>query len=173
MSYRWVWAVVFSTAQKAWANTAHRLSLMCKKVLKKVDHTRLPSVGFRSWSRFLAVSPQVTWVINQAVGCHYFPQACSYPRNPQEDCYQFCCLVNRGTMGVNSLPKTVIRQRRDCDSNPGPSAPESSTLTTSKSKRNIRSAREYSLPRRKNELIPQNYSEIRRYMCRYLHSQAC
>ena len=33
-------------------------------------------------------------------------------------------------MGVNSLPKTVIRQRRDCDLNPGPSAPESSTLTT-------------------------------------------
>jgi len=31
---------------------------------------------------------------------------------------------------VNSLPKTVIRQRRGCDSNPGPSAPESSTLTT-------------------------------------------
>ena len=33
-------------------------------------------------------------------------------------------------MGVNSLPKTVIRQRRGCDLNPGPSAPESSTLTT-------------------------------------------
>jgi len=33
-------------------------------------------------------------------------------------------------MGVNSLPKTVFRQRRDCDLNPGPSAPESSTLTT-------------------------------------------
>jgi len=31
---------------------------------------------------------------------------------------------------VNSLAKTVTRQRRDCDSNPGPSAPESSTLTT-------------------------------------------
>ena len=43
---------------------------------------------------------------------------------------QFCCLVNKGTMGVNSLPKTVTRQRRDCDLNPGPSAPESSTLTT-------------------------------------------
>jgi len=42
----------------------------------------------------------------------------------------FCCLVNRGTMGVNSLPKTVTLQRRDCDLNPGPSAPESSTLTT-------------------------------------------
>jgi len=33
-------------------------------------------------------------------------------------------------MGVNSLPKTVTRQRRDRDLNPGPSAPESSTLTT-------------------------------------------
>jgi len=33
-------------------------------------------------------------------------------------------------MGVNSLPKTVILQRRDCDLNPGPSAPESSMLTT-------------------------------------------
>jgi len=33
-------------------------------------------------------------------------------------------------MGVNSLPKTVALQRLDCDLNPGPSAPESSTLTT-------------------------------------------
>jgi len=33
-------------------------------------------------------------------------------------------------MAVNSLPKTVNRLRRDCDLNPGPSAPESSTLTT-------------------------------------------
>jgi len=31
---------------------------------------------------------------------------------------------------VNSLPKTVTRQRRDCDLNPDPSASESSTLTT-------------------------------------------
>ena len=33
-------------------------------------------------------------------------------------------------MDVNSLPKTVTRQRRDCDLNPGPTAPESSMLTT-------------------------------------------
>ena len=33
-------------------------------------------------------------------------------------------------MGVNSLPKTVTRKRRDCDMNPGPSAPESNALTT-------------------------------------------
>ena len=33
-------------------------------------------------------------------------------------------------MGVNSLPKTVTRQRCDSDLNPGPTAPQSSTLTT-------------------------------------------
>ena len=33
-------------------------------------------------------------------------------------------------MGVNILPQTVTRQRRDCDLNPGCSAHESSTLTT-------------------------------------------
>ena len=31
---------------------------------------------------------------------------------------------------MNSLPKTVTRQRRGCDLNPGYSARESSTLTT-------------------------------------------
>jgi len=45
----------------------------------KVAHTRLPSVGFRSWYRFFAVSPQVTWVTNPAVGCHYFPPGLQYP----------------------------------------------------------------------------------------------
>jgi len=81
-----------------------------KKV--KVAHTRLPSVKFRCWSRFLAVSLHVTWVINPAVGCHYFPPGLQLPP------LQFCCLENRGTMGVNSLPKTVTRQRRSCDLNP-------------------------------------------------------
>ena len=48
----------------------------------KVAHTRLPSVGFRIWSRFSAVSLQVTFIINLVVGCHYFPpgpQLCSQP----------------------------------------------------------------------------------------------
>ena len=31
---------------------------------------------------------------------------------------------------MNSLPKTVTRQRRGCDLKSGPSVPESSTLTT-------------------------------------------
>jgi len=33
-------------------------------------------------------------------------------------------------MGVKSLPRTVTQQRRGCDLNPGPTSPESSTLTT-------------------------------------------
>jgi len=52
------------------------------------------------------------------------------PATLKRDATNFCCLVNKGTMGVNSLPKTVTRQRRDCDLNPGLFAPESSTLTT-------------------------------------------
>ena len=47
-----------------------------------------------------------------------------------EGCYHFCCLVNRGMKGVNSLSKTVTRQRRDCGLKSGPSALESSALTT-------------------------------------------
>jgi len=31
---------------------------------------------------------------------------------------------------VNSLPKTVTRQRHDCDLNPGPSAPKSANHST-------------------------------------------
>ena len=48
----------------------------------KVAHTRLPSAGFRSWSQFLAVSPQVTWIINPTVGCHYFPPGLQLPPQP-------------------------------------------------------------------------------------------
>ena len=51
----------------------------CKK---KVARTRLPIVGFLSWSWFLAVSLQVTWVINPAVGCHYFLPGLQLPPQP-------------------------------------------------------------------------------------------
>jgi len=39
-----------------------------------------------------------------------------------EGCYQFHCLVNRWTMGMNSLPKTVTWKHRGCDLNLGSSA---------------------------------------------------
>ena len=46
------------TVDRSISNLPQRVSRMCKKV--KVAHTRLPSVRFRSRSRFLAVSLQVT-----------------------------------------------------------------------------------------------------------------
>ena len=52
------------------------------------------------------------------------------PSQPLRGLLPISLLGNRGTMGVNSLPKTVTRHGRGCDLNPGPSAPESSTLTT-------------------------------------------
>jgi len=62
-------------------NTCYRQhSHSIKKV--NVAHTRLPSVGFWSRSRFLAVSLQVMRVINPAVGCHYFPPGLQLPPQP-------------------------------------------------------------------------------------------
>ena len=50
----------------------------CNLYLKKVAHTRLPSVGFRSWSQFLAVILQLTWL--KPVGCcHYFRPGLQLP----------------------------------------------------------------------------------------------
>ena len=49
---------------------------------------------------------------------------------PKRAATNFTASINRGAMGVNSLPKTVTRKRHGCDLNLGPSAPESSMLTT-------------------------------------------
>ena len=49
---------------------------------KKGSPYWLLNVGFRSWSRFLAVSLQVMWVINPLVGCHYFPPGLQLPPQP-------------------------------------------------------------------------------------------
>jgi len=73
------------------ANTGVRYG----KTIKKVARTRLPSVGFRSWSRFLAVSLQVTWVINSAVGCHYFPPGLQLPSHPLRWPLSFLLLVEQ------------------------------------------------------------------------------
>ena len=99
-----------------------------KKV--KVAHTRLPSVEFRNWSRFLAVSLQVTLVMNPAVGCHYFPPGLQLPSQPLRGLLPILLLGEQRHDGCEQFAKNVTRQRRGCDLNAGHSAPESSTLTT-------------------------------------------
>ena len=66
-----------SSALNKSASHKRRHAISVKKV--KVADTRIQSVGFRSWSRILAVSPQVTWVINPVVGCHYIPPGLQLP----------------------------------------------------------------------------------------------
>jgi len=63
-------------------------------------------------------------------GCHYFPPGLQLPSQPLRGLLPVSLLGEQRRDGLNSLPKTVTRQRRGCDLNPGPSAPESSTLTT-------------------------------------------
>jgi len=63
------------------------------------------------------------------VGCHYFQPGQQLPSQPMGQ-YQFRCLVNRGMKGMKGVPKTVTRQCRGCNLNPGATAPESSMLTT-------------------------------------------
>ena len=58
---------------------AHSLCVNQFKEKGNVAHTRLQSIWFWSWSRFLAVSLQVTWIINPTVGCHYFPPGVRLP----------------------------------------------------------------------------------------------
>jgi len=71
-------------AQKSWRRLACSFIFLVSSLViaKKLAHTVLPSVGFRSWSRFLAVSLQMAWVINPAVGCRYFPPGLHLPPQP-------------------------------------------------------------------------------------------
>ena len=82
----------------------------------KVTHTRLPSVRFRSCSRFLAVSLHcdVSHKPDGRLPLLSVKKAAIIP-------VLLLGEVNRDTMGVNNLPKAVTQQRRDCDLNPGPS----------------------------------------------------
>jgi len=65
------------------------------------------------------------------ISCRYFPPGLQLPSRPLRGLLSVPLLGEQRHDGVNSLPKTVTRQRRvDCDLNPGPSASESNTLTT-------------------------------------------
>ena len=81
----------------------HTVQCICTSHKKiKAAHTRLPSVGFRSWSRFLAVSLQVTWVINPAVGCHYFPLGLRFEPG------SFCASVQHANHSATEPPPYFI-----------------------------------------------------------------
>jgi len=75
----------------------------------------------------LSSQPAVTWVINTAEGCHYFPPA---PSQPVTGLLPISLLGEQRHDGCERFAKTVTRQHRSCDLNPGPSVLESSTLTT-------------------------------------------
>jgi len=86
-----------------------------KKV--KISRTRLPSVGFRSWSRFLAVSLQVTWVQ------HANHSATEPPRNSNSmyfdggvHTYTLCAMLRCASKNTRSvLPVQRSNAQRMCE----------------------------------------------------------
>ena len=82
-----------------------------KKV--KVAHTRLPSLGSPSWSRFLTVSLQVMWIINPTVGCRYFPPDLQLPPQPLRGLLPVLLLGeqrhNEWTICLILLPESRLR----------------------------------------------------------------
>ena len=68
------------------------------------------NVGHRADPDFLAVSPQLTLVINPVVGCHYFPQGpwlLSQPKRSPLGRYQIILLGDRGTQVLVACPKPL------------------------------------------------------------------
>ena len=96
----------------------------------KVAHTRLPSVGFWSWSWFLAVSLQVPRVINPAVGCHYFLPGLQLPPQPLRGLLPILLLGEQGHNGCEQFAQHCYTTTSWLRFEPGPSVPESSKLTT-------------------------------------------
>ena len=95
-----------------------------------VAHTRLPSVGFLSWSQFLAVSLQVTRVINLVVGCHYFLPGLQLPLQPLRGLLPISLLGEQRHDGCELFAEDCYPTASWLRLNPGPTAQESSTLTT-------------------------------------------
>ena len=66
-----------------------------KKCKRKGSLYSITERRFRSWSRFLAVSLQVTWVVTRAVCCHYrayFPPGPQLPSRPLRGLLPFSLL---------------------------------------------------------------------------------
>ena len=64
------------------------------------------------------------------IGCHYFPPGPQLPSQPLRGPPPISLHGEQRHDGCEQLPKTVTRERHGYDLNPGPSASESSTLTT-------------------------------------------
>jgi len=73
-----------------WRHMVTIRSLFCGWKGKVSPYSITARIGLRSWSRFLAVSLQVMWVINPAVGCHYFPPGLQLPQQPLRNNIQYC-----------------------------------------------------------------------------------
>ena len=109
--------------------------MLCNEVSKKkVAHTRLPRIVFRSYGTLLSVIeyglPAGDMSHTPDVRLPLLSVGPAVTHATVKRAATSFAAWWTGTMGMNSLPKTVTRQRRDCDMNPCPSVPESSTLTT-------------------------------------------
>ena len=80
--------------------------------------------------RFLAVSLQMTWVINPAVGCHYFPPGPQLPSQPLRVLLPISLLGEQRHDGCEQFAYDCYLTASRLQFEPGPSVPESSTLTT-------------------------------------------
>ena len=109
---------------------------ICWLPSKEAAHIRLRSVGFRSWSRFSAVSLQVMRVIKTPLKLRPYGaiQICLLlllllsarpavtPTTLKRAATNFAAWWTEARW-VWTVPKTVTRQRRGCDLNPGPTVP--------------------------------------------------
>ena len=109
---------------------SHDYTCLCQEISLKQGTGSPYSIAERRVPELIPVQPADDVSHKQALGCHCFPPGLQLPPRSLRGLLPICRLVNRGTMGLNSLPKAVTRQRRGSDSNPGLTAPESSTLTT-------------------------------------------
>jgi len=103
-------------------------NIKCRSDWRGRQHRRLPRAAnilappLDSWRHCLWQLSLLTYSNTSRICCVMVlgMMACCVTDGPLGGCSEH-------TVCVNSLPKTVTQQRRDCHLNPGPSAPESST----------------------------------------------
>ena len=92
----------------------------------KVAHTRLPQL-------IPVLGSQPAGDVSHkpgGIGCHYFPSGPQLPPQPLIGLVPISLLGEQRHDGCDEFARDFYRQRRGCDLNRGPTAPESSTPTT-------------------------------------------